>query len=134
MSNNEDFELPSIFGEMDATSEMTFSEGHELAKKEYSKLAKAPQTSEEWVEFFHDVSLDIFSLKGISGVAAFITSEEVKQINVGQFSNTTMILEWSIVCCLGQIITKLKERPLRFQRSYVLSIIMTESSKKELVN
>lgn len=86
MSNNEDFELPSIFGEMDATSEMTFSEGREFAMKEYSKLAKAPQTSEEWVEFFHDVSLDIFSLKGISGVAAFITSEEVKQINVGQFS------------------------------------------------
>ena len=86
MSNNEDFEFDSIFDDMDESSEMSFSEGYELAEKEFSKLTTAPQTSEEWVEFFHHVSWDIYSLNGISGVAAFITSEEVKQINVGQFS------------------------------------------------
>jgi len=86
MSNNEVFELPSNFEDMDESLEMSFSEGYELAKNEFSKLTTAPQTSKEWVEFFHHVSEDIYSLNGVSGIAAFITSEEVKQINVGQLS------------------------------------------------
>ena len=76
----------NIIDDMEELSEMSFSDGYELAEKEYSKLTTPPQTSEEWVAFFHHVIRGHSDLQGISGVAAFITSEEIKAINVGQFS------------------------------------------------
>lgn len=76
----------NIIDDLEELSEMSFSEGYKLAEKEYSKLTTSPQTSEEWVAFFHHVIQGHYDLQGISGVAAFITSEEIKTINVGQFS------------------------------------------------
>ena len=76
----------NIIDDLEELSEMSFSEGYELAEKEYSKLTTPPQTSEEWVAVFHHVIQGHYDLQGISGVAAFITSEEIKTINVGQFS------------------------------------------------
>lgn len=73
MNNNDDLE-------------MSYSEGYELAQSKFTQLTKCPQTSEEWVEFFQNVSWDIYDMHGVCGVAAFITSEEIKNINVGQFS------------------------------------------------
>lgn len=73
MNNNDDLE-------------MTYAEGYELAQTKFNQLSACPQTSEEWVEFFQNVSWDIYDMQGVCGVAAFITSQEVKNINVGQFS------------------------------------------------
>ena len=67
-------------------SEFSYSDGYELAQNEYNKLSTYPKTSEEWVAFFHRVIDGHYDLHGIGGVAAFITSEEVKNVNVGQFS------------------------------------------------
>ena len=73
MNNNDDLYL-------------SYSEGYELAQTKFNQLSASPQTSEEWVEFFQNVSWNIYDMHGVCGVAAFITSQEVKNINVGQFS------------------------------------------------
>ena len=89
MNNNDDFlfeVLSNLENDMPEKSEMSYSEGYELAQSEYNKLTTYPQTSEEWVSFFHHVIQGHSDLQGISGVADFITSQEVKMINVGQFS------------------------------------------------
>ena len=89
MNNNDDFlfeVLSNLENNMPEKSEMSYSEGYELAQSEYNKLTTYPQTSEEWVSFFHHVIQGRSDLQGISGVADFITSQEVKMINVGQFS------------------------------------------------
>ena len=82
MNNNDDLE-------------MTYSEGYELAQNKFNQLTNIPQTSQEWVEFFQNVSWDIYDMNGVCGVAGFITSQEVKNINVGQFSKELKTLEKS---------------------------------------
>ena len=66
--------------------DMTYSYGYELAKSEYEKLSTKPMTSQEWVAFFHNATQDLPVLEAICGVASFITSAEVKKINIGQFN------------------------------------------------
>ena len=66
--------------------DMTYSYGYELAKSEYEKLSTVPTTSQEWVTFFNNVTQDLPVLEAICGVASFITSAEVKKINVSQFN------------------------------------------------
>ncbi len=54
-----------------------------MAQNEYGKLAECPKTSEEWVRFFHGVIQNHSDLYWNCGAAAFVTSEEVKNLNVG---------------------------------------------------
>lgn len=82
MNNNDDLD-------------MTYSEGYELAQTKFNQLTKSPQTSEEWVEFFQGLTWNIYDMHGVCGVAGFITSQEAKNINVGQFSKELKSLEKS---------------------------------------
>ena len=66
--------------------EMTYSYGYELAKSEYEKLSTKPSTSQDWVAFFHYVTKGLPILEVICGVASFITSAEVKNINLGRLN------------------------------------------------
>lgn len=68
---------------MKKNSEKSFAQGYEMAKNEYSKLDTCPKNSEEWVGFFHGVIQDSSNLEWNCGAAAFVTSEEVKNLNVG---------------------------------------------------
>lgn len=82
MNNNDDLD-------------MTYPEGYELAQTKFNQLTKSPQTSEEWVEFFQGLTWNIYDMHGVCGVAGFITSQEAKNINVGQFSKELKSLEKS---------------------------------------
>lgn len=64
----------------------SFAQGYEMAQNEFSKLAAGPKTSEEWVAFFRSVIQNQSDLDWNCGAAAFVTSEEVKAINVGLLS------------------------------------------------
>lgn len=68
---------------MKKISEKSFALGYEMAQNRYSKLDTRPKTSEEWVGFFHGVIQDSSNLEWNCGAAAFVTSEEVKNLNVG---------------------------------------------------
>ena len=60
--------------------------GYELAKSAYEKLSTPPQTSVEWVRFFHEVTDNFDELYEKSRAAAFVTAMEVKNVNVGMLS------------------------------------------------
>ena len=66
--------------------DIAYTQGYELAKSEYEKLTAIPSTSQEWVAFFNNVTQGLPVMEAICGVAAFITSSEVKNVNVGQFN------------------------------------------------
>ena len=68
---------------MKKISEKSFALGYEMAQNRYSKLDTRPKTSEEWVGFFHGVIQDSSNLEWNCGAAAFVTSEEAKNLNVG---------------------------------------------------
>lgn len=57
--------------------------GYECARTAYDNLSTPPQTSAEWVSFFHEVTSNCDELYEKSRAAAFITAMEVKSIDVG---------------------------------------------------
>lgn len=69
--------------DMKKISEKSFALGYEMAQNRYSKLDTRPKTSEEWGGFFHGVIQDCSNLEWNCGAAAFVTSEEAKNLNVG---------------------------------------------------
>ena len=67
-------------------AELSYNEGYELAQTEYDKLAIKPASSEEWVDFFNNILLGRSGLFGFCGAAAFITFEEIRNLNLKQFN------------------------------------------------
>lgn len=63
-----------------------FDKGYALAQNAYDNLSVVPQTSDEWVSFFRQAKEGQNNLYCIDGIAAFITREEIKGVNVGQLS------------------------------------------------
>lgn len=77
---------------MKKNPEKNFAQGYEMAQNEYGKLAECPKTSEEWVRFFHGVIQNHSDLYWNCGAAAFVTSEEAKNLNVGLLNKELSVL------------------------------------------
>ena len=77
---------------MKKNPEKSFALGYEMAQNRYSKLDTRPKTSEEWVGFFHGVIQNHSDLYWNCGAAAFVTSEEVKNLNVGLLNKELSVL------------------------------------------
>lgn len=72
--------------DMTQEQEISFNKGYALAQIAYDHLSVLPQTSDEWVSFFHQVKEGQNDLYWIDGIAAFITKEEIKGVNLGQLN------------------------------------------------
>lgn len=71
---------------MTQEQEISFAKGYKLAEKAFECLSVQPQTSDEWASFFRQVKEGLNDLYCIDGIAAIITREEIKGVNVGQLS------------------------------------------------
>ena len=78
---------------MDKKTEWSFDQGFEQARTKYEKLAAKPGNSKDWVAFFHNVIQGHSDMDGICGVAAFVTSNEVKNIDMALFNREINSLE-----------------------------------------
>lgn len=72
--------------DMTQEQEISFNKGYALAQNAYDHLSALPQASDEWVSFFRQLKEGQNDLYCIDGIAAFITKEEIKGVNLGQLN------------------------------------------------